>query len=282
MATLDEIFFKEFNRMMAELKGMNGMCNLNDIPLPPGAEKHLFIETRKKVNVIGINTEYYNKLNEHEALLWGGKALQRRKFDYKGEFIKDKNGNYVLEDVPCPTHCEAIISPISIGVPNKFRCKEDLKYVDMITRHTDKGDSHRYVYIIPRKYLYALKQTALILSWRKPRKLYAGVELAMQNGSRLYMSIIPYNPGLTSANYRVLHCKTSIDYEHEINVIKNFWIKNNIIFNPAWCGLDEPIKNRENMAYMALDATEDIYERFNSMKSMEQEDSIEEVDFLDE
>lgn len=283
MASLDEIFYKEFVKMMSDLKGLNGVCNLNDIPLPPEAENKFLIEKKNKVLIRGISEEYYNKLNENEALLWGSSALRKRKYDYKGEFIKDKDGNFILQDVPCPHDCVAIISPISIQVPAKYKSKEGAQYVDMVTKkNPDGSQSHRFVYIIPRKYCYMIKQTALVLSWNKLRRFYSGNMLSLQNGSYLYIYIIPYNPSSQVRSYRVLHCKTSVDYTEELTMLKNFWVANNIMFNPAWCQLDEMIKGRENMAYFSLDGTEDLYERFDANKSLGEEETFEDVEFSNE
>lgn len=280
MASLDEIFFKEFNLMMSQRKGMTGQVNLNDIPLPPGAEKHLFVETRDKVKIIGISEQYYSKLHGTEALLWGRKQLHRRKFDYKGQFIQ-KDGKFVLEEVTCPQECVAVISKESIGVPNTFKSKEQSCYVDMISRKTPSGEQHRFVYVIPKKYCYKVKQTALVLSWNKLRRFYQGIGMSMQNGSILYMYVIPYNPNSQVHNYRILHCKTSVDYNHEITVIKNFWVQRGVIFNPADCQLLDFVKGRENMAYFNIDSTEDMYEVFDATKPLGTEDTIEDVEFMD-
>jgi hypothetical protein len=197
--------------------------------------------------------------------------------------MKDKAGNFILQDVPCPHDCTAIISPISIQVPTKFKSKEGSQYVDMISRKNPDGSiSYRFVYIVPKKYCYLLHQTALVLSWNKLRRFYSGVMLSMQNGSNLFMYIIPYNPNAQSAGRRVLHCKASVDYSTEIQMLKDFWIKNNIIFNPAWCQLDDFVKGRDNMAILNLDSTEDMFERFDASKPLGEDDTFEEVDFLDE
>lgn len=283
MAQLDEIFYKEFTQMMHSLKCMNGTCNLTDIPLPQEADGKFLIEKRNKVIVRGISEEYYSKLNESEALLWGSSALRRRKYDYKGEFMRDKDGNYLLQDVPCPHDCTAVISPISIQVPSSYKSKENSQYVDMVTKKNQDGTMiHRFVYIVPKKYCYTVKQTALVLSWNKLRRFYSGVMLSMQNGSYLYMYIVPYNPTASVRSYRVLHCKTSVDYSSEITMIKDFWVRNNIIFNPDWCQLEESVRGRENMACLSLDGTEDIYERFDLSRPIGGEDSFEDVEFIDE
>lgn len=265
--TLDELFYKEFNVMMQDLKGMVGSCNLQDIPLPEQV-KSFIIEKRKKVVIKGIEEEHYNNLNETEAYLWGTSSLKRRKFDYKGEYMKDKDGNYIMEDVVCPRDCTAIISDTVIGVPYKFKPKEQFLYVDIL----DAPTRQMYIYIVPKKYLYMVKQTALVLSWNKLRRFYSGIGVALQNGYTLYMYIVPYNPMSSATNYKVLATKTSVDYNKELNIIKNFWIQNNIMFNPDWCVLDEHIRGRVNMAYEPLNGTEDIFERFDLSKPLSEEE----------
>lgn len=282
MQSLDEIFYKEFTNMMNSLKGINGQCSLTDIALPPEAEGRFFIEKKQKVLIRGITEDYYNKLNESEVLLWGSSAMRRRKYDYKGEFITDKDGRYILQDVPCPNDCVGIISTQSIGVPAKYRSKDSCQYVDMVSKRGADGKMmHRFVYIVPKKFCYQIKQTALVLSWNKLRRFYSGNMLSMQNGSYLYLYIVPYNPSSQVHSYRVLHCKTSVDYSAEISLLKNYWIENNIIFNPAWCQLDDFFRGRENMAYLPLNGTEDIYERFDESRPLGEVETFEDIEYAE-
>ena len=275
MPSLDEIFYKEFNQMMSQLKGINGYLDLSDIPLPPQASNKFFIEKHNKVYIHGIEDEYYGKLNNTEAMLWGSSALRRRKYDYKGEFIRDKNGNYKIEDVPCPHDCVGVVSDKSIGVPAKYKCKNGSQDVDMLT----KGKAAKFVYIIPRRNCYKLNQTALVLSWNKLRVYHSGVSLALTNGHLLYVYIIPYKPTSVVRSYRVLHCKTSDNYSEELTMLRDFWIKNNVIFNPEACKLDEIVRGRDNMAFERLDGVLDTYVRFDTDKSMGDEEELSDLEF---
>jgi hypothetical protein len=266
---------------MYQLKGTTGYIDLSDIPLPPECEGRFFIETRNKIFLGNIIEEYYSKLAGTEALYWGTSALKRRKFDYKGEFMKDKDGKYILQDVTCPNNCMAVISELSIGVPNKFKSKEGFRYVDMITKTLDDGTKlHRYVYIVPKKYCYKMEQTALVLSWNKLRRYYSGVAISLQNGHTLYVYIIPYKPTAQNHNYRVLHCKTSIDYSEELQMLRDFWVQNGIMFNPDDCQLYDYVKGRENMAVQQLNGVIDDYQRFDITKTMGDEDTFDDVDFV--
>lgn len=283
MATLDEIFYKEFENMMKVRKGATGAIELSAVPLPPEAAGRFFIEKRDKVFLTNIDDEYYGKLNNTECLLWGRSALQRRKFDYKGEYMM-KDGRYIYQDVTCPTECTAIISDLAIGVPLKYKPSDKFEYVDMVVKKDAEGNEMRkFVYIIPKKYCFRLNQTALVLSWNRLRVFYSGVALALQNGHILHMYVIPYKPSDQFKNYRILHCKTTDDYSEEIKMLRDFWVKNRIIFNPDMCGLMDFVRGRENMAYLRYDGVLDVYERYNLDRPMGDDDSAEDLlgDMLD-
>lgn len=280
MASLDEIFYKEFVQMMNTLKGYSGAQDLTSVPLPQEVVGKFFVETRDKAAIAGINDEYYGKLNNTEVLLWGTKALKRREYDHNGEFRRDSNGNYILKDVNCPRECVAVVSPISLGVPTSHKPSEPFEYVDMVTKTVNGKQIHRFVYIVPRKYCYRLNQTALILSWNKHRVYYSGCAISLQNGHTLFLYVIPYKPSKVEHNYRILHTKTSDDYSEELIMLRDFWIKTNYMFNPAECQLMDIVKGRDNMAIAPINGVLDVYERFNSNQSMDYEESLEDVDYV--
>ena len=176
----------------------------------------------------------------------------RRKFDYKGEYIKDKNGRFVFEDVDCPMECEGIISDIPIGVPLKYKAPDGMQYVDLITKTVGDKKLRKYVYIIPKKYLHKINQTALVLSWNKLR-VFSGAQ----------------------HNYRVIMTKPSIDYAKELNAIRDYWLKNNIMFNPADCELDYQVNGVTNLAMIPFDGVLDEYVMFDVNKALGQEETLE-------
>ena len=272
MASNDEIFAKEFLKAMKDLKATYGYQELNSIPIPDEL-KNVFIgaESFNKVFISNINDEYYGKLSNTEALLLKGYDLRKRKYDHKSEFMRDKNGNIIYIDVPCPNKCYGIATDINISVPAKYKVKnEHFEFVDYQERTTKDGRKERkYIYIVPKKYLYKINQTALVFSWRKLPKTYAGVALFLRNGSVLYVHIIPYKVGIKPANYRIVHCKTTDDYSKELEILRDYWLKIGYIFNPDQCELTEPYKDRDNMAYQRLDGSMDIYEKFDLEKSLD-------------
>ena len=163
MKSAEQIFVQEFRQMQAQLRANNPMFDMYSLSVPKESLGN--IVTRDMVYIKGIDEEYYNNLNNTEAMIWSHGKLCRRTFDYKGEYIKDENGNYVTKDVTLPHECIAVISTVKIGVPVKFKPKKPFEYVDCIARQLPDGTKETcYVYIIPREYCYKLNQTALVMS----------------------------------------------------------------------------------------------------------------------
>lgn len=269
MVDLDTMWCREFVQMMNQRKAQNPDFNINEIPLPEGV--CMEPEAFDKVLIRGISEEYYSKLNNTEARIWNGGALYRRKYDYKGEYIRNKDGNYETTHVPVPNDCIAVMSDVKIGVPNKFKSDEPFEYVDALTRTKDDGtlDFHTFVYIIPRKYCYKLSQTALVIGIDKLRNYYEGVSVATVQGYYLNIYIIPYKPTRkVYTRYRVLTTKTSIDYRVEIQAIMNYWLNSGFIFNPSFCETESGYKGRENMAVEHFPIVLEEYIRYDENKSM--------------
>lgn len=279
MSTNEEIFYKEFNQMINQLKAMNGVVNIYDIPLPSFPFK---VEQRDLVAIGNIGVDYYSKLNDTEAILWSNGQLKRRKFDYKGEFMKDKNGNQIFVDVTLPHDCVAVISSIQIGVPLKFKSDEHFEYVDVINRNNPDGTkTPHYVYIIPRKYCFKLNQVALVINNNKMRVYYDGLGITLKNGNTIYLYTIPYKPSTQQRGYRVIHTKTSNDFTEELTAIRNYWLEQNYMFNPTKCVLNEGTKGRDNVALQVMSASLDEYIRLDPSVSMDNQNEfvIEEEDY---
>ena len=277
MPSLEEIFYKEFNQMLSQRKAQCGVVNLYDLALPDDVASGK-IDTHEKVLIKGIDDEYYSKLNNTEAILLSRPNLKRRKFDYKGEFIK-KDDNFVYEEVDVHTGCVAIISKEKLGVPLKYKPNDDFTYVDMISKATESGEvDRRYIYILPKKYCYKLNQVALVISLNKMRVYYNGISMALQNGNVIYLYTIPYKPSKSERSYRCIGTKTSLDFSQELNSIRDFWLKNNILFDYQSCELYEGVKGRSNVAYEEFPQVLESYIRYNPDKSLA--DVKEEVDDL--
>lgn len=267
MPSLDEMFYREFNQMLSQRKAQLGVVNLYDLALPESVANST-IDTHDKVYISGIDDEYYSKLNGTEAILLSRPNLKRRKFDYKGEFIK-KDGNYVFEEVDVHNKCVAVVSNTKLGVPLKYKPKEDFTYVDIIDKEKEDGSRDiRYIYIVPKKYCYKLNQVALVLSLNKMRVYYSGIGMALQSGTVVYLYTIPYKPSKSERSYRCLGTKTELDFSQELTDIRDFWLKNNMLFDYASCELPEGVRGRSNVAYEEFPQVLESYIRYNPEKSL--------------
>lgn len=279
MQSLDDMFYKEFQQMMAQRKAYSGVMNLYDLALPPDV-KNGVISKNDKVYIKGISDEYYSKLNDTEAILLSRPNLKRRKFDYKGEFIK-KDGDYMYEEVDVHTGNVAIVSTTKLGVPLKYKPNEGFIYVDVISKEREDGTKDvRYIYIVPKKYCYKLNQVALVLSLNKMRVYYNGVRLSLQNGHSIFIYTIPYKPSKSEHSYRCIGTKTELDFSNELESIKKFWLDNKILFDFNECEVVCETKPVTNVGYEQFPQVLDSYVRFNPEKSLaDTKEDLEDVAF---
>lgn len=275
MATLEELFFREFNQMMNQRRAQNPTFDIYQLDLPPQVLGDVC--TKEMVYIKDIGEEYYKELNDTEAILWSHGKLSRRKYDYQGKYIM-KDGHYLIEDVNLPHEAVAVVSDKNINLPAKFKPanKEPFEFVDCIFKTNEDGSKIvKRVYIIPRKYCFKLRQTALVLSLNKLRSYYAGGSISLQNGYTVFMYVIPYRPRATTPRtHRVLKTKTNLDYRGELNMIFQYWASRGYTFNTEMCELYEFVKGKRNLAYEDLPPTVDTYIRFDPDKSMGKEDSV--------
>jgi len=262
--------------MLNQRRAINSGFGMSGIDLPT---RDYDISTREKVVIKGIVEDYYNVLNDSEAMIWSHGKLSKRKFDYKGEFIKDDNGHYITEEVVLPHECVAVMSDLKIGVPTKFISKEKFGYVDFVQRKRKDGSKElKYIYIIPRDYCYKLNQTALVLSLTKLRSYYAGSSVALQNGYILYMYVIPYKPtSKRFKNYLIVKTKTSVDYSDEINELVQYWNSRGYLFDYEMCQVYSGLDGRTNVAYESMPDMMGVYERYDPDKSMAKVDDTSDM-----
>lgn len=267
MPSLDEIFYKEFNQMLSQRKAQSGVLNLYELSVPDEIKSNT-ISLNEKVYIDGISDEYYSKLNNTEAILLSRPSLNRRKFDYKGEFIK-KDGNYVLEEVDVKSGCVAIVSDEKLGVPLKYKPEDSFIYVDVMNKQKEDGTRVvKYIYILPKKYCYKLNQVALVISINKMRVYYSGISMALQNGNVVYLYTIPYKPSKSERSYRCLGTKTELDFSEELNALKEHWLEGGVLFKSEYCELYEGVRGRDNVAYEQFPQVLDSYVRYNPNKSL--------------
>lgn len=288
MYNLDDLFLKEFNSMMRQLKGINGNMNILELELPHEVTENYFIESHDKVFINNITDEYYSRLNGSVAHVWSRPDLKRRKFDSKGNYIKDKNGNYVLEDITLPHSCLAIVSDRPIGVKTKYKPKEDFIYVDVIPWKLGNKSVKRFVYVVPRKYCHKVNQSAVVVSLNKmTRDFYSGFSAALVNGSTVFVYVIPYKPSTAHHAYRVLVTGDNPENLFEVAYkIYKHWIDTGKAFNPDACEIPMSERGRENAAKEDFVGMLDSYQYYlestmdknvESLDSFDYDDNVEET-----
>lgn len=290
--TCEEIFYQEFIRMMNERRGMRGVVALNDIPIVPN---NWVVDTHDKVMIRGINEPYFSELNDTEAILWSKPKLCRRKFNYKGEFIRPKDNpeGYVLEDVVLPHNCVALVSDVQINIPNSvedkrgkrklYRPSEGFEYVDVINKRAGDKRIVKYIYIVPRCYCYKENMVALTIMFNKPRSYYLAAQIALTNGQYIFLEVVPYKPTSNVAkNFRVLKTKTeNLNFDDEIKALLDFWVDNGIMFRPSDCVLYESVKGKENLAYDLLPPVLDEFISYDPTHSMaDDKENVEDLDLF--
>lgn len=279
MATPDKLFCTEFRQMMNErnmhLKS-DPRFHLVELPMPDLGKMFSVNIGRSLGKIVGVKEPYFSKLNGSMVTILKRGTYRKRQVDSFGKFIKDSKGNLVYTQVPVPRESVAVLSSVSIGLKNsvvehgvkkKYQPSKGFKYVDYIVRDGKKS----FIYIIPREMVYRLNTCALALSQNSMRNYYKGYKLALQNGSYVYMYVIPTYKYRSQSNYRVLGVKAGIDFSQEVITILNLWQSLGVIFDLEKTSVGGGL----NLGIITLEGTlyaEDYKPLGNSMKVEKDED----------
>lgn len=245
MATLDDIFKREFNQTRNNLKGR---VSIFDLGLKPTA-----LPKQDLYTVKGIELEHYSNLNDTNVMLVPrGVELKQRLMKAKGEkgFRTDREGNVRTVTVAVPKGSVAVISTKAIGVPYSFR-SDGFSYVD----YMEVGKSRKYIYIIPSIYLYKVNLNALALSTKK-MKAYSGVSVKTWNLGILNICVIPYKPNRSYENTVILTVKQGLDFTKEVNSLIGSLVKLGVISDPLDYITDEGV----NLAINDIDPAYNVME----------------------
>ena len=232
--TLDEIFVREFRQMTSDRRAKTKL-DLNCIPLPDSSVFKGGIVNANKVQIRNVSDKYFSKLNNMECILLSRPSLKKRVFLPDGSFRKDTSGKLMYTDVPVPQGCVAVLSDINIEVKLSHVSVDKLMYVDFTDDVSRK--LRRYIYIIPKSFCYKINQCALVLASNKLRSYYEGCAMFLQNGHKVYLHILPFNPANTLRPYRMLAVKSTCDFKSECDDILNYWENHGVIFTRANTGL---------------------------------------------
>lgn len=229
----------------------SGYKDIYKIPLPESS-KDWFISGTDLFAVKDIEDEYFSKLNKTFVYkVPSNNRIASRKIDKaKRSFMRDEEGKFVYEDVEVPVGSIAVTSKESVGLPYKYSVK-GFGYVDFVE---ENGTIKEYIYIIPRKYLYKVNQTALVISV-KNMKNYSGMGYTTWSMGKIFLHVIPYKPNSSYIGSKVLKTGFGLDYSKELQEIVQFWMKIGLVPNLVLTSL----YSGENLALKATDVGYEEY-----------------------
>lgn len=205
-----------------------------------------------------------------------------------GKTDYSKKPIYYYVPVEVPKDSLVIASDYAIGWKTTYKAKEGFGYIDVLEdpsnydSNFNKIDNrpNKYLYYIPKKYLYYLNQTALALSPRLLPNCYYGVQLVFTNGYTYYLQVVDFKPSSTIKNrdYRYLCSKPGTDYRKELELLRNFWMKKDMLIDPKYCelecSLDEKTQSGNkilvhNLAMAIIEGVAKVdYEQYDLSKSL--------------
>lgn len=218
---LESLFVREFKSAIRVI----GYKDIYKMPLPKDS-KNWQVSGCHLYGIKGIKDEYFGKLNGTVTKsTYTSKVVPKRRIEKATRgFEKGEDGTFVYEDISIPSGCVAVKSDVMIGLPFKYSLKEPLEYVDF--EETPEGKL--YTYFIPKKYLYRVNQTALVVSVKNMKNFSGSGYTTWENGV-VYIHVIPYNPKAQYVGSRVLKTGITLDYSREIQNILACWMMEGIV-----------------------------------------------------
>ena len=232
--SLEDLFMKEFRNEVSNV----GYKDIYKVPLPPICDSWEVSGTELYA-IKGIEKEKYNHLNKTIVRRLPKDTVAKRRVVDKVSrtFQKDDNGSYIYEDYPTPSGSLVLLSTINIELSYKEYkrpTKDGFGYIDFVQV---KGAVF-YMYVIPKKYLYRVNQTALALSV-KNMKNYSGMGYMTWDMGMIFLHVIPYKPNSKYEGTRILKTGYWTDYSRDINTLLEFWQQLGVIPNLALCVLSD-------------------------------------------
>lgn len=257
--TSDALFIREFREMMNGRRALVPSLPLVSIPLPSISGVIVGEPRGKMVWIKKVQEPFFNRLNNTQAQLVGRTTLRKRQVLSDGTFRKDDQDNYVVTQIPVPHTDVAIFSPLSIGlkrvirkngVDQVYQAAPGFRYIDFI----DNAEGRRYIYTLPKDYVYPLNLCALILTPNRRRVFYQGAKLALQDGNHVYLYVVPYKYR-DNADARVIMVKPHFDFTSEVVTILAHWISLGVIFDFHLTSLDNQVNGLTNLGVIDLEGT---------------------------
>lgn len=278
--TNDSLFYKEFRDMMNGRRSLSQGFKLVDLPLPELDTMINGVPKGQMALIRGIKEPFFERLNGEEVQLVGRTQLKKRQVLSDGTFRRDANGNYVCTHITVPHECVAILSKRSIGlkryvevngIKREHKVSEGFRYVDYVGTR----EGRKYIYIVPKMYVYRLNMCALVLTPNKRRVYFQGCKLALQNGNYVYLYVVPYKYR-DNMDARVLGVKSHYDFSKEVTQIIHYWMSIGVIFNLHLTALEGNINGVTNLGIMDLEGTivAEDYKRYGVSMAEEKEEEF--------
>lgn len=231
--TLEDLFIREFRSAVSNV----GYKDIYKVPIPQICDSWSVSGTELYA-VKGIQGSNYAFLNKTIVKRLPRDAVaKRRVIDKATRSYAIEDGKFKYEDYQVPTGSIVVLSTVNIGLSYKeYRrpTKDGYGYIDFVQR----GNVVEYMYVLPKKVLYKVNQTALALSV-KNMKNYSGSGYMTWDMGMIFLHVIPYKPNSKYEGTRILKTGYWTDYSSDIKNITDYWQQIGVIPNIALCSISD-------------------------------------------
>lgn len=178
-----------------------------------------------------IKVPYFEKLNKSVVILQPRISYSKRITGNDGQFIKNADGEVMKRDIDIPKGSRVVLSHISIHLQN-YTVNEHgrREYVDLpegfgYIDYIEQEGTRKYLYYIPREYIYPMNLMALVLSQTRLTSRYTwGRRYFFNRGiDSAYLYIAPYSNSILKPNNIVFCLRADDNFEQEIKDLEMFW-----------------------------------------------------------
>lgn len=171
------------------------------------------------LRIVGCEDPYFSELNGTLALRITDRVV-KRVLDETGEFLRNSDGSYVVQDYPVPTGSACVLSQIPLRIPYKYDYVQGYGFVDASLNPEMRG----FLYVIPKDHLWRVPCSGLALS-KKKMDSYRSVRVDLARYGKVYLHVIPFKPNKTYRASLILRsdAKAEYNFQSEIISVLKFW-----------------------------------------------------------
>lgn len=232
--TLEDLFIREFRSAVSNV----GYKDIYKVPLPPSSDNWKVSGTDLYA-VKGIEGSNYSFLNKTIVKRLPKDSVAKRRVIDKAtrSYAIGEDGKFKYEDYQVPSGSVVVLSTVNIGLSYKEYkrpIKDGYGYIDFVQR----GNIVEYMYVLPKKVLYKVNQTALALSV-KNMKNFSGSGYMTWNMGMIFLHVIPYKPNSKYEGTRILKTGYWTNFDADIRTITDYWQQMGVIPNLALCNISD-------------------------------------------